>query len=279
VILHIVLDRDGGSAEFPLLVLRPYLPASAWELAQGRMGAPSRSGTFPLAEGEVDSFLGAAGEIRWERRWARHCREAQRVGEQEAMHRAFFVALGYGRNRASFRELARLVPAARSAGRSAGEVRGMLEDAARRVGIWRRAGVRPANRPERRLDAAASLLARGTILEVMRSALGEHAERALADADEGRIRSAIGELRRIGGLGERMAAGIVLHAVLPGFGKEAVNALRRHRARWRSSREEEGRSLLGPSFGPSRELTVLQQMGLLELREAQIGLAAGGGGC
>jgi hypothetical protein len=97
----------------------------------------------PPSPGREGAWLDLLGERRFDRLAARQARLAQALGPDEALYRDLMAGLGYRANKAPFSELARLVPWQAF---SADGVR-----AAARLLPWRRA-VRPANRPERRLE-------------------------------------------------------------------------------------------------------------------------------
>ncbi len=252
VVLHVVLDRDASPhPPGPMVVLRPYLNGSIARISRGTLpGSPPRA-AWPQDPAKIGALLESAGRVRWERRRRRFAREAERAGEEEAMHRAFLTALGYRRNRGPFRELARLVPASQLRRMEEAEIRRKLEQAAERIPFWRRRGVRPVNAPRNRIVAAARILARGPVLESLRH-----------------LRDAVALLTQCGGLGRERAQCIFLHAVLPGLGESpGIRILRHHAPLPPNRREVEALSLLPPSA--STEVTsVLRQLGLLEIRDS-----------
>ena len=265
VVLHVVLDRDASPhPPGPMVVLRPYLNGSIARISRGTLsGSPPERPNQPMPFGragpaawpqdpaKIGALLESAGRVRWERRRRRFAREADRAGEEEAMHRAFLTALGYRRNRGPFRELARLVPASQLRRMEEAEIRRKLEQAAERIPFWRRRGVRPVNAPRNRIVAAARILARGPVLESLRH-----------------LRDAVALLTQCGGLGRERAQCIFLHAVLPGLGESpGMRILRHHSPLPPNRREVEALSLLPPSA--SAEVTsVLRQLGLLEIRDS-----------
>ncbi|MBI2898828.1 MAG: DUF2851 family protein [Planctomycetes bacterium] len=144
VVLHVALERGkaspGGIAE---MILAPYLdPAIVAE-----------------EESRIDrDELGRLGDTRFDRRVARLRRLLAAAHAAEVFYREVMIALGYKHNRAPFEELARLVPLPSLRGLPAEGIEARLRGAARGL-AWRRRGVRPANRPERRIAGAARWLA------------------------------------------------------------------------------------------------------------------------
>ena len=167
VILHVALRRDAFSRGVKTstgravseLVLEPHLEVPETELRRllgGRAEAPP---------GRQVEWLHALGERRFERVAGRLARLAAGLGPDEALHRELMTGLGYQANKAPFAELARLVPWAAATGER-------LRAGA--AGLpWRRA-VRPANRPERRLEGyvrfAASIPGRALTAAARRAA-------------------------------------------------------------------------------------------------------------
>jgi hypothetical protein len=234
-------------------VLRPYLTSSSVQIARGEVAASPPRAAWPRDRGEVGRLLEEAGRLRWERRRARFAREAARAGRGEALHRAFFTALGYRRNRGPFRELARVVPAAALAGLPERAIRARLGEAAERIGFWRRASVRPANAPGRRMASAAAILAEGPVDALL----------------EGR--AAMRMLVRRGRLGRERAKLIVFHALLPARdAAEGLEMLRRHAPLGTNRREREMLELAPPETR-GEVTSVLRQMGVLELRDQFVG--------
>lgn len=148
VVLHVALERGrspgpGGVAE---LVLAPYLDRSLADLSRElEPGAPAAPGP-----GDLD----ALGDARFERRVERLRRIREPVAQ--VFWREVLIALGYKENKAPFEELARLAPLA--ALRGADDLEGRLRESAARL-RWRLRGVRPGNRPDRRIGGAARWLA------------------------------------------------------------------------------------------------------------------------
>lgn len=249
VVLHVLLDRDGRESPGPALVLRPHLTASAQEVARG-FSAPAPRMAWPQEPG---ALLEAAGRVRWERRILRHRAEAGRAGESEALHRAFFTALGYRRNRGPFRELARLVPAASLEGLGREEILRRLREGARGVRFWRRRGVRPANAPERRMEEAAAVLAHGPV------------SRTLAGRGP---REAAAALIEWGGIGRERAEAVAFHAILPASAGGAGAEILAGQPPLRTNLREREALALAPPAARAAVTSVLRQMGLLELRDS-----------
>lgn len=154
VILHVALwrDRRGGPIERPFggeavpeLVLDGYLADAPAELA-----ARLRAATPRPAVAITRETLRAEGRARMESRVSRCAMIWEREDAEEAIYRDFLTALGYRRNTATFRELARRCPW------RGGSTRALLEAAA--ATGWIRFGVRPQNAPEVRLDRAVGIL-------------------------------------------------------------------------------------------------------------------------
>lgn len=259
VVLHVVLDRDGRELPGETLVLRPHLCRSPLSLVRGEGGDGMPPSWMPGVPGESVRFLEEAGWIRWERRRSRVDLERRRIGLPEAVHRNFFRALGYQRNRIVFQEIARRVPASEVAGLTREEIGERLRGAAQEVGFWRSRGVRPSGRVMERIEAAARLLSFGTVEQVLLPSLQF---RPLARG----VRIAIQELMKKGGLGRERSEIVAVHGLLPFCGTEGeVKAfLSRTPARGTNHRERETGLLLPV---PPGNLTLLQKLGLLEWRD------------
>lgn len=188
---------------------------------------PCQAAMLELEAGARGRVLDAAGRQRLARRAeALRLAMADR-GAGQVLYEEGMAALGYGGNKAAMRHLARVVPLAVLRERSGGDVlraysllagtAGLLPDATGRGGDWdaetrefvrqcwdewwrlrgsgsggedfgwRRGGMRPANRPERRLMAAAALFAPA-------DGMPERMERLAKRRDAGNFRRLAGVL-------------------------------------------------------------------------------------
>jgi hypothetical protein len=126
--------------------------------------------TLPAAE--RGALLDRLADERLAAKAARIGADLHELGPEEALHRALADALGYSQNRRPFGRLAELLPAAELGAIARGrryeddaecDVLAALLDAAwQRMapGEWELVGVRPANRPARRMAALARLVVR-----------------------------------------------------------------------------------------------------------------------
>jgi hypothetical protein len=193
--LHVVFLDDAGTdtplasgARVPVAAFAPWVErrsadVASW-LARPRLWQdPCRSAGQRLGEDAIRRELIAAGRERLRERASRIAAEAREHGLEEALWRALIEALGFGGDRAAFLTLAALLPLVRLrqiAATAPAARRGPILEAA----LLAVAGLapappqlaeklppalptaigggsrRPANRPERRLAGAASLLAR-----------------------------------------------------------------------------------------------------------------------
>jgi hypothetical protein len=164
--LHVALWRDPGrppaacdGGAIPELVLEPYLQRPLVELlALIQQRYPDDPGVAADLQA-LGRLLDAAGDewlLARIRRFERLCRL---LPPEEALHREFMAALGYSANKSQFEQLATLVPSASVSGKSADEIEGLLLERGASI-LWRRREIRPSNTPERRIHAAALVLAR-----------------------------------------------------------------------------------------------------------------------
>jgi len=146
VVLHVALERG-----------RTCAPSGVAELVLGpRVESHPKGPTLgPIDDEELDRL----GDLRFDRRIARLRRDLAREWPARLFYREILIGLGYKSNRAGFEELARLIPLERLQGRSIPEMERVLVDAARSI-PWRTRGVRPANRPMRRISSIARWLGR-----------------------------------------------------------------------------------------------------------------------
>jgi hypothetical protein len=126
--------------------------------------------TLPAAERGL--LLDRLGDERLAVKAARIGADLHGLGAEEALYRALLDALGYSQNRRPFGRLAELLPAAELGTIARGQrfeedaegavLTALLDAAWRRMapGEWELVGVRPANRPARRMAALARLVVR-----------------------------------------------------------------------------------------------------------------------
>lgn len=247
VILHVVLRDDRGVATelesgawVPVLAvgeLQGHLQGDGTPLERGR--EPCRTALERLGRGGVQRTLEQAGEARFLEKASRFRRALGRQEADQVLYTGILEALGYSRNRAPFRKLARRLPWYRLRGvapeegqeeRLAENLEGLLLEAA---GLqpgpeqdpkgggkpgWRAFRVRPSNYPLQRLRGAAVLLARylprgltSGIGERLRTASGSGAVRSLV---EGLTVEGAGP-RGVALIGRDRAGVIAVNAVLP----------------------------------------------------------------
>jgi hypothetical protein len=257
VVLHVVYEADEGpltllsnGAVTPVAALAPWLAQRGAELRRWLEGPalwqePCQNAVERLGEDEVTAALMAEGRRRFEVKVAALRAECERLGAEEALWRALVDALGYGGDRAAFRELGTRFPAALAkqivaasvpsaiwqSGNLASPDTGSLKErrALLAASLKTVAGLafapeemaaflpaplpvpphssgRPAGRPERRLEALAALFVRaGAELP------GYAARTVSASAKVADLVTAW----QVEGLGRERAAEIVLNVVLP----------------------------------------------------------------
>jgi hypothetical protein len=178
VILHVALWREEGSTPpvsfqgrpIPELVLEPFLRESVAQISDRLSRAHPPSGTGrPVAR-----LLDAEGDERLRQKAARVERLCRLHPREQVLYLEFMAAMGFRQNKGPFIELALRLPVGKLAGRPAEPIRCAMEwvagfgetcppgfDAPDPMDplLWRRRGVRPSNRPERRIRTAASILA------------------------------------------------------------------------------------------------------------------------
>jgi hypothetical protein len=176
--LHVVYRADDGpetplplGGSVPVAAFEPWLHHRASELqrwlttAPDAWAEPCRDVALRLGDIVVGETLQRLGEDRWQNRVVRLAESVGRVGEQEALWRALLDALGVGGDREAYRELslsltgaaAREITAGLSRDDAVFELTGALQGALR---LDAHTTCRPANRPERRLRALATLFVR-----------------------------------------------------------------------------------------------------------------------
>jgi hypothetical protein len=175
VILHVVMwdDRDGGTVlqdgrAVPVLPLHPYIrELDGFPTTLVIPEEPCSDVVTRLGEGVVGEVLDGAGKERF-RSKAGHFQAELAVKERDqVLYEGLMRALGYSGNSESFEELARRMPIK--------ILREMVQNInpERRASLFHRAlsneadllpwclaAVRPGNAPQRRINAAAYLLAR-----------------------------------------------------------------------------------------------------------------------
>jgi len=175
VVLHVVLWDDQGrdtvlqnGTAAPVLPLHHYLASTdAFPTMLAAAEEPCHDAAARLGEGVVGALLDEAGDERFRSKARRFRSELAAADRDQVLYQGLMRALGYSRNSHTFEELARRVPLAtlRRMVQDAGSAdpepalhRALTSEA--RLLTWRVSGVRPANSPQRRIAAAAHLLAR-----------------------------------------------------------------------------------------------------------------------
>lgn len=241
VVLHVVAVADGGAAvradgrTVPLAVIA----SSEAALRQPNACAAALSRLGPQTLGER---LEVAGERRFRAKAVAFAAAIAAGDGEQALYAGLMDALGYGRNRNrdAFRELAVRLPwavlrdlladkspAAARLRRATTALLGMAGllmtppdplgarlDGALGGEWWRRSGLRPCNRPERRLRAAAVLLARygDGLVDGLMDLLADPAEGVPRRLRQGLV---VGDGRGPALIGRGRAADIAVNVVLP----------------------------------------------------------------
>ena len=196
VILHVVGRSSaaprGAAGHLPTVIVND-------EAAGGDGGhaldLPPLSGLRGAGSGRLREQLHRAGLARFDHRAALAKKAVSERGADETLYRALMEGLGYAENRAPFMELADHLPlcvlravfrTGARGGHGAGLMRELLLSASGLAqptaswweligappmerGVWRTTGVRPANHPRRRVEAAAALLERHLTHGLVRS--------------------------------------------------------------------------------------------------------------
>ncbi len=203
VVLHVVLGatagaaacrQDGGIVPVAAMNGGPLLPAVSGDRACEGAIAERLQEWRNLPPERLEHLLDQAGRRRFLAKSAILQRAMGMDGAEEVLYQGIMEALGYSRNRAPFKELARLLPwgilmellrnvpaGQREAGlrRCLVSASGLSEKVPRDIdegpsirlpevgfakpmdpSAWCRAGVRPSNHPLRRIQGAASMLVR-----------------------------------------------------------------------------------------------------------------------
>lgn len=198
LILHVVFWDDEGEdtalangRRVPVIALAPWLARRANEIQRWLQGPPlwqepCRTALARLGGREVALALERLGDMRFRQRVAAIAKELDQEEAQEVLYRRLLEALGYGGNRQPFLALAHACPwsklqaalLARRPGERQRQAEALLLEAAAAF-PWRTQGLRPANRPPRRLAGAAALAARFArtgLLHGLMAAVGEGAQ-------------------------------------------------------------------------------------------------------
>jgi hypothetical protein len=223
VVLHVVWRDDLDRPVLPEVLTVAMREQPERMLFERLAAAPDEAryhewlGELPAAERAA--LLERLGDERVAAKAARIGADLHALGPDEALHRALCDALGYSQNRRPFARLAELMPAAELRAIARGErfeddaesaVLAALHEAAwRRMapGEWETVGVRPANRPERRLAALARLVVRH-----QEGGLVAAVERALALPEPRLAAAALSRLARVGTAPEARVVRTVLPA-------------------------------------------------------------------
>ena len=252
VVLHVVNapKPSAPSLRMPTVVI------------DGEPQAGARSGTpdMPLKalagldETALRKALRRAGLVRFEERTSNAAKAVAEVGVEQALYAGVLEALGYAENRVPFIALARRPPlsvlSAMALAADAGDRHRLLQDLllsgsglappsrawtelvgspAMDAASWHTAGVRPANHPVRRIEAAAALVAwslpvglRARLVEACASgSTGLIEALRLPGAPEGRPLVGLGRAREI-------AAGAALPILAADAGLRGDRALGKH---------------------------------------------------
>lgn len=246
LVLHVVfLDDAGGSSPLPsgervaVAAFQPWVASRSADIASwlerpALWREPCHDAASRLGEERVTEEVRHQGAGRFFRRTEQLAHALGREGADEALWQALLEALGYGGDRQGFRRLGKALPAsllrdiasrfpegpetalcaallAVAGLGAAGEVEALLPPPL--APPVRRVASRPANRPERRLAAAARLLLSA------RCNLAAHALSSVRSARDAREVTRDWTLKSRGGLHSGLGAGrvteIVANAVLP----------------------------------------------------------------
>lgn len=277
VVLHVVSRASPGGPELPVAELR----GSRRSVDGEETEAPLLAALARAGSAELRQTLVRAGMLRLRER----AEAAGRAGVvfEQAFHEAVFEALGYSENRAPFIELARRAPFAnlRRAAEGFSEEEAAAALTARLLaaaglglqthgsvmerGVWRTAGVRPANHPARRVRAAGALTARviaagGWLAACSRAAEAGPAglERVFTVSEGGATLTGSGRAREIA-----VNAALPLLAALGSDGGAlAEEAYRRFPALPENAATREARRLAGAE---GMRLSACEQQGLIRL--------------
>lgn len=292
VMLHVVGSDDGppGPAGMPAVVMPPDSPMPMMRGSKGPLAYMAA-----LGPAERQGALHAAGLAWFAERTAGAAATAQVHGIEQALYVGIMEALGYAENRAPFNELAARVPFAVltavarsvSAHRLPNTMRNLLlggsglapvtQEWVEYVGTaplgreyWRTSGMRPANHPRKRLDAAAVLLA-----EHARTGLGQGLSQAMRTGGWRGLVSALSTRGESGAIGTGRAGIAAVNGVLPtlaawakssgndALGDACTAAFAAAPALPSNTMTREAMRLAG--MGPSERLGACEGQGLLRL--------------
>lgn len=277
VMLHVVAQADSAGPDLPLAELRPSGPREAAE-------PPLMAQLARASSGDLRQMLVRSGMARFSERTQAAASRVEEVGAEEALHEAVFDALGYAENRAPFRWLARVVPAAAvrqmtdslpSNERAAALERLLLDASGLGSGMqssqgdrpaWKTAGVRPVNHPQRRIRGAAVLLA-----SVSDEGLLTACERAVTEGRAVLERLFVVDDSAGALIGTGRAQEIIVNSVLPLLAASGYSCAEdiyiQHPPLPENSLTREARRLTGAK---GMRLTACEQLGLLRLYRGSI---------
>jgi len=244
VVLHVVLWQDKGEATLlqngkavPVLPLHYYLADRDWFWSLlAAPYEPCHGVGARLGDAGVKEMLDEAGEERFQSKAGYFKAELTTRGEDQVLYEGLMRALGYGKNKEPFQELARRMPlkmlqemAQRGRGPNCGAVlEAALLGQANSL-EWHLVGVRPGNMPQRRIVGAAYLLARYLEMGLAQSLLQLVGE---ADPKIGYRKLERGLMIKRGGYGTLIGQGrareMVVNALLPFSFAWAQGQLRQH---------------------------------------------------
>jgi hypothetical protein len=182
LVLHLVFWSDepqdtllASGQRVPVAALAPWVERRQEEIRRwlerpALWQEPCRSAVGRMGEEVVATVLDRLGDIRFRQRTAALRRALAHQNRDEVLYSALLESLGYGGNRETFLYLAQRLPWAQmrrllldvpAQERAAAALEALAKAATRPPALaWQRAGLRPVNHPDRRLEAAAHLAAR-----------------------------------------------------------------------------------------------------------------------
>ncbi len=157
VILHVVMWHDrqvvpnqGGEA-VPVLALDKYMVSRSSQYPVEDM--PCRRTVGYLSDSVMPQFLDAAGEERFLAKTAEFNADLAQMEASQCLYRGMMVALGYSKNKAPFRELARRLPLRLLESVAHGEATDEECLARQQALLLGTAGLLPSQRPVRHQEA------------------------------------------------------------------------------------------------------------------------------
>jgi hypothetical protein len=180
-----------NGAAVPVLPLHHYLAATdVFPALLAAAEEPCHDAVTRLGEGAVGALLDTAGDERFRSKARRFRSQLAGADRDQVLYQGLMRALGYSQNSHTFEELARRVPLATLREIAQHACPTTLEASLHRVMTgearllaWRVSGIRPANSPQRRIAAAANLLARW----LSSGGLAQGLLQAMAGATAGRV--------------------------------------------------------------------------------------------